>query len=45
MPDPETIIQLMDDYDLDRDQAEEIAELMEEHDIDDPNLGFEIFME
>jgi len=42
MPDPETIIEIMEDYGLDLDEAREVAEFMEEHDIDDPETGVEI---
>lgn len=42
MPDPETIIELMEDYDLDLDQAKEAAEVMDEYEIDDPDIAVEI---
>ncbi len=43
MPDPETILELMDNYGLDRHEAEEVADLMYEHDIDDPDDAVEIY--
>jgi type III secretion system FlhB-like substrate exporter len=43
MPAPETIIELMEDQGIELDEAREVAELMEEHDIDDPEAVAEIY--
>nr|MBD3359348.1 hypothetical protein [Candidatus Buchananbacteria bacterium] len=43
MPDPETILELMDNYNLDRYTAEEVADLMYEHDIDDLDEAVEMY--
>ncbi len=43
MPDAELILELMDDYGLDRDTAGEAAELMEEREIDDIDLAIEMY--
>lgn len=43
MPDAELILELMDDYGLDRDEAGEVAEFMEENEIDDPDLAIEMY--
>ncbi len=41
--DPETIIELMEDYDLDLDEARELADFMDENEIDDPDIAQEMY--
>lgn len=43
MPNPDTILEIIEDYGFDIEEAREIAEYMEDHDIDDVDLGVEIY--
>jgi len=43
MPDAEKILELMEDHDLDRQTAEEVADFMDETGLDDEEEAIEIY--
>ncbi len=42
MPDPETILEIMEDHGLELDEARKVAEFMEKNDINDPDDAVDI---